>query len=79
VRRALVLAEGRLIVPADLGLDSPAAPIATGLDESRQRAEREAIVASLARSGGNVTRAARELAISRMTLYRQMAKHGIAS
>ncbi len=79
VRRALVLAEGRLIVPADLGLDSPAAPIAAGLGESRQRAEREAIVASLARSGGNVTRAARELAISRMTLYRQMAKHGIAS
>ncbi len=78
VRRALVLAEGRLIAPADLGLDSVAGPIPAGLDESRQRAEREAIVASLARSGGNVTHAARELAISRMTLYRQMAKHGIA-
>jgi DNA-binding NtrC family response regulator len=79
VRRAMVLAEGRLIAPADLGLDSVQAPITTGLDESRLRAERDAILASLARSGGNVTHAARDLAVSRMTLYRQMAKHGIES
>lgn len=79
VRRAMVLAEGRLIAPADLGLESTQAAIVTGLDESRLRAERDAIVASLERSGGNVTHAARELAISRMTLYRQMAKHGIGS
>ncbi|MFP5393788.1 MAG: sigma 54-interacting transcriptional regulator [Gammaproteobacteria bacterium] len=79
VRRALVLAEGRLVTPADLGLQDAGASIAVGLDESRHRAEREAILASLARSGGNVTRAARELAVSRMTLYRQMAKHGIVA
>ena len=74
---AAVLAEGRLIAPGDLGLENVQAPISAGLDESRLRAERDAILASLARSGGNVTHAARELAISRMTLYRQMAKHGI--
>ena len=78
VRRAMVLAEGRLITPADLGLDQPQLTLPANLDESRLRAERDAIVASLARSGGNVTHAARELAVSRMTLYRQMAKHGIA-
>lgn len=79
VRRAMVLAEGRLITPADLGLDQPHTIVPAGLDESRLRAERDAILASLARSGGNVTHAARELAVSRMTLYRQMAKHGIAA
>ena len=80
VRRALVLAEGRLIGPHDLGLDGDAAAAApaAALGELRVHAERQAIVASLERSGGNVTHAARELAVSRMTLYRQMAKHGIA-
>jgi DNA-binding NtrC family response regulator len=81
VRRALVLAEGRLIGPQDLGL-APAQAVAlhgAALGDSRTEAERAAIIASLERWGGNVTHAARELAISRMTLYRQMAKHGIAS
>ena len=81
VRRALVLAEGRLINPHDLGLPGPqqGASVAAPLDDMRSLAERAAIVASLERSGGNVTHAARELAVSRMTLYRQMAKHGIAT
>jgi DNA-binding NtrC family response regulator len=81
VRRALVLAEGRLIGPHDLGLPGPGQGIGEGaqLGDLRSVAERAAIVASLERSGGNVTHAARELAVSRMTLYRQMAKHGIAS
>ncbi len=80
VRRAMVLAEGRLITAADLELEQAGTLSApAGLDESRMRAERDAIVASLERSGGNVTHAARALAISRMTLYRQMAKHGIVS
>jgi DNA-binding NtrC family response regulator len=81
VRRALVLAEGRLIGPQDLGLPGPGSGIgnAAQLGDLRSLAERAAIVASLERSGGNVTHAARELAVSRMTLYRQMAKHGIAS
>lgn len=81
VRRALVLAEGRLISPHDLGLlDQPADAIeGVQLVDTRSLAERTAILASLERSGGNVTHAARELAVSRMTLYRQMAKHGIAS
>jgi DNA-binding NtrC family response regulator len=81
VRRALVLAEGRLIGPHDLGLaglsDQDIGVPGAQLVDSRSLAERAAIVASLARSGGNVTHAARELAVSRMTLYRQMAKHGI--
>ena len=81
VRRALVLAEGRLIGPHDLGL-APApvqGPHGAGLGDSREHAERAAIVAALARNGGNVTHAARELAVSRTTLYRHMAKHGLAS
>jgi len=77
-RRAMVLGEGRLIVPHDLGL-APCRPAAggTGLDASRIDAERAAIGASLERAGRNITHAARDLGVSRMTLYRLLAKHGI--
>ena len=83
-RRALVLAEGRLIVPEDLGLASPARtthPLpaqAPGLGESRVLAERLAIRCSLDRAGGNVAQAARELGVSRMTLYRLLDRHAIS-
>lgn len=78
VRRAMVMAEGRLITAADLGLERRSQPgIQEGLGEIRVTAERDAIVAGLHRAQRNVTRAARELGVSRMTLYRLMAKHSI--
>ncbi|HMM86096.1 MAG TPA: sigma-54 dependent transcriptional regulator [Azohydromonas sp.] len=78
VRRAMVMAPGRLITPADLGLAPGAATgAAAALDEARTHAEQSAIAASLAQAGGNVTAAARHLRVSRMTLYRLMAKHGL--
>ncbi|HEU4845569.1 MAG TPA: sigma-54 dependent transcriptional regulator [Burkholderiaceae bacterium] len=78
VRRAMVMAEGRLISAQDLGLDGDAA-LSDGapLGDARIRAERDAIDASLLRAGRNITVAARELGVSRMTLYRLLAKHGI--
>ena len=78
VRRATVMAEGRLVSPEDLGLQAPEEPVPQeALDQARIHAERSAIADSLQRAGRNVTRAARTLGISRMTLYRLMAKHGI--
>ena len=78
VRRAMVMSEGRLISPMDLGLEaSGESRNWDALDEARTRAERGAISVSLQQSGKNVTEAARQLGVSRMTLYRLMAKHGI--
>ena len=77
VQRAVVMSEQRLISPTDLGLDTPCAPAAVGLDAARLQAEREAIALTLGRMAHNVTRAARELGVSRMTLYRLMDKHGL--
>jgi DNA-binding NtrC family response regulator len=78
IRRAMVLSEGRLIGPHDLGL-APRRAVApgAGLEGSRIDAERAAIDASLERAGRNITHAARDLGVSRMTLYRLLAKHGI--
>ena len=78
IRRAMVLADGRLITPADLSLADDAFPFhGDALVESRVRAERDAICVSLANAGKNVTHAARDLGVSRMTLYRLLAKHNI--
>ena len=78
VRRAMVMAEGRLISSKDLGLDDRGDSRGwDALEEARTHAERGAISDSLQHAGKNVTEAARQLGVSRMTLYRLMAKHGI--
>jgi DNA-binding NtrC family response regulator len=78
VQRAVVMTEHRMITPLDLGLAEEVNLIGVGLGTARTIAERDAIYFSLNRVGRNVTHAARELGISRMTLYRLMEKHGIA-
>lgn len=79
VRRAAVMADGALIQPHDLELEvasrASAAP-GEALDSARERAERQALQSQLD-AGHSITAVARELGISRMTLYRLMAKHGI--
>ncbi|RZL95088.1 MAG: sigma-54-dependent Fis family transcriptional regulator [Variovorax sp.] len=78
VQRAVVMTDTRLIGPADLGLAAVDNPVGMGLDAARTVAERDAICLTLIRVGRNITHAARELGISRMTLYRLMDKHSIA-
>ena len=80
VRRAMVMSEGRLITPEDLDLQTHVVPLnGEALEKARIRAERDAIHFSLQETGSNITRAARDLGVSRMTLYRLMGKHGIST
>ena len=76
VRRALVMADGRLVTPHDLGLE-PSLVTPDALDDVRARTERLALRECLQRSGRNVSRAARDLGVSRTTLYRLLSKHGM--
>jgi DNA-binding NtrC family response regulator len=77
VRRALVLSDNRLVTPEDLGLEKRpgALPLAAA---SRMRAdpERARLHGCLERNAQNVSRAARELGVSRTTMYRLLARHG---
>jgi two-component system response regulator HydG len=57
---------------------TPAPPEGT-VAAARERAEREMIVAALARHDGEIGSAARELQVSRTTMWRLMKKHGIES
>ncbi|MDW5443149.1 sigma-54 dependent transcriptional regulator [Polaromonas sp. SM01] len=77
VQRAVIMTDQRLIAPADLGLAESDHAVGIGLDAARTMAERDAICLTLTRVGRNITHAARELGISRMTLYRLMDKHSI--
>jgi DNA-binding NtrC family response regulator len=83
VRRAMVMSENHLVSAADLGLQS--VKMNTGalskqivtLDEAKAEAEKDAIQNALNLTECNVSRAARELRVSRMTLYRLMEKYQI--
>ncbi|HYP86447.1 sigma-54 dependent transcriptional regulator [Variovorax sp.] len=77
VQRALVMTERRLISPDDLGLPTVQGAMGVALNVARTAAERDVICHTLHRMSHNVTHAARELGVSRMTLYRLMDKHGI--
>ena len=77
VQRAAVMADRHLVSAADLGLEV-AHSVFGGLHAARTTAERDTICLTLNRVSSNVTLAARELGISRMTLYRLMEKHRIA-
>jgi len=78
VRCSMIMAQGKVITPVDLGLEAPrGAELQNVLDDARLKAERGAIHSSLQQTGRNVANSARQLGVSRMTLYRLMVKHGL--
>ena len=78
LKRAVVMADRRLIEPADLELAQSEDQLPNlDLRAARLRAEREVIQAALARSSNTLSVAARLLGISRPTLYSLMQAHSI--
>jgi Nif-specific regulatory protein len=74
---AVVMAEGNVILPDDLGLRDASAP-AGQLETLRiDFWERKLIVEALARTGGKVPEAANLLGLGRATLYRKIEEYGI--
>jgi two-component system response regulator HydG len=86
VQRAVAIARGPSIQPDDLPEELFASPHdpATHASEgsvaaARERAERDMIIATLTRHRGEMGAAARELQVSRTTLWRMMKKHQISA
>lgn len=74
VQRAVILSDNNWIVSKDLDIEAKQdLPLIT-LKETREKAEKEAILMALAISRGNVTKAAEILGITRPTLYSVMEK-----
>jgi len=80
IKRAVIMAEGKRLTPADLEMGVPKPKYdSMSLREARDTLEKELILKALARNNGNITKAAIELGISRPTLYDLMAKAGISN
>ncbi len=78
IKRAVIMAEGPKITPIDLELEAPRTRYeGIGLKEAREILEKELLTKAVARSGGNLSKAATELGISRPTLYDLMEKFGM--
>jgi two-component system NtrC family response regulator len=76
---AVIMTEGRYLSADDLGLPRAEKNVEwLNLRMARQRAEREAIGQALAVAGGNLSRAAELLGITRPTLYDLLEKNDIA-
>lgn len=76
IRQGVVMAEHPYLTPDDLGMErrAPCEGHLT-LDDARTKAEIEAIRSALRRCQHNVSEAARELGVSRATLYRLLERH----
>jgi two-component system NtrC family response regulator len=71
VKRAVIMADGKLVTAADLDLQEGGEDDAQvlNLKAAREKADRKAIRRALSRSDGNISSTARILGISRPTLY----------
>jgi two-component system, NtrC family, response regulator len=81
VKRAVIMADGKLVSAADLDLAEPDAEItaALNLKSARERADRKVIRHALARSEGNISSTAKILGISRPTLYDLLKQYDLSA
>jgi two-component system NtrC family response regulator len=80
IKRAVIMADGKQILPEDIGLELVDAVADAGsldLRSVRDAAEKNAIIAALGRVNGNVLKAAELLGVSRPTLYDLMHRLGL--
>ena len=79
IKRAVIMAEGKMITAEDLDLPNDELPgqEAINLKNAREEADRLAIRRAMARTQGHISGAARMLGISRPTLYDLMKQYQI--
>jgi DNA-binding NtrC family response regulator len=81
VQQAMIMCEGRLITAHDLGLGlsglHESTPPRISLQSARHSTEKDVILRTLLQNQHNVSAAARQLGVSRVTLYRMIDKFKI--
>jgi len=76
VQRAVIMAQRKVIEPADLDLEEiETSDERPGLKDARNRTERQMLVDALIKHRGNISQAATEVAISRPTFHSLLTKH----
>ena len=69
IKRAVIMADGKLVTAADLDLTASEDILPLNLKVAREAADRKVIAQALARADGNISNTAKLLGISRPTLY----------
>ncbi|MCC7410625.1 MAG: PEP-CTERM-box response regulator transcription factor [Gammaproteobacteria bacterium] len=78
VKRAAIMASGKVIEPADLELEGTRECQPRTLKEIRELAEADAVRQALIRADGQINRAAEGLGVSRPTIYHLMKKYDLS-
>ncbi len=81
IKGAVIMADGKQVTAADLGIDNDEAQDGGSLNlrEVRQRAESKAIRVALMKNFGNISRTAEQLGVTRPTLYDLLNKYGLSA
>ena len=82
VKRAVIMADGKLVTAADLDLRAGPEVVGTlplNLRTAREAADRRVIGQALARAEGNISNTAKLLGVSRPTLYDLMRNYGLSA
>ncbi len=77
MKRAVIMADGKLLLPEDLDLPGAEGAMSVNLRAAREQADRRAIRQALARTENNISGAAKLLGISRPTLYDLMKQYDL--
>ena len=78
IKRAAIMADGKLVTAEDLDLAAPATDrLPVNLKAARETADRVVIRKALAQTDGNISGAAKLLGISRPTLYDLLKQYGL--
>jgi DNA-binding NtrC family response regulator len=78
VERAVVLGDGETLRASDLSFSASAPPVSASLPSlDLEDVERTVIRRALSKHGGNISRAADELGLTRASLYRRIEKYGL--
>jgi two-component system NtrC family response regulator len=77
VQRAVILAQDATLRPEDLELEESGEAAPRTLQSARDEAERSTIEEAMTRNAGNVSRAAKDLGVSRPTLHDLLKRHGL--
>jgi two-component system NtrC family response regulator len=77
MKRAVIMADARLITAEDLDLAPEGEALPVNLKAAREETDRKAIRQALARTENNISKAAKLLGISRPTLYDLLKQYGL--
>ncbi|MEZ5070718.1 MAG: sigma-54 dependent transcriptional regulator [Bacteroidales bacterium] len=77
LEKAVILSENPVLGPDDFFLKAPVAAPLPGEALTLEEMEKRMIASAIGRNGGNLTRAAEALGITRQTMYNKVKKYGL--